>query len=60
MSYTMFNEVCIYEAKLNIIDEIEERMRKLKNFIINKSVIEVHARVSKLGVEKFLRDGIVA
>lgn len=56
----MFNEVCIYEAKLNIIDEIEERMRKLKNFIINKSVIEVHARVSKLGVEKFLRDGIVA
>lgn len=35
----MFNEVCIYEAKLTKLDEIEELMRKWRNFTWSKMVL---------------------
>ena len=39
----MFNEVCIYEAKLTKLDEIEALMRKWRNFYLEQDgVIDVH------------------
>ena len=39
----MFNEICIYEAKLTKLDEIEELMREVAEFYLNQDgVIDVH------------------
>lgn len=39
----MFNEVCIYEAKLTKLDEIEELMREVAEFYLEQDgVIDVH------------------
>ncbi|MEF9920318.1 hypothetical protein [Anaerorhabdus sp.] len=96
----MFNEICIYEAKVDKQDEIEELMKEVAEFYLNqKGVLEVkyikrthrqkdfnavkegelpiqltrnlgkvtyvlywvledeetHARVSKLGIDKFFK-----
>ena len=96
----MFNEICIYEAKLTKLDEIEELMKEVAEFYLQQDGVidvhyikrtqrqkdfnavkdgelpvrltrnvgkvtyvlywvleneETHARVSKLGVEKFYR-----
>lgn len=32
--YFMFNEICIYEAKLTKLDEIEELMREVAEFYL--------------------------
>ena len=96
----MFNEICIYEAKINKQDEIEELMKEVAEFYMEQGGVidvryikrthrqkdfnavkegenpvrltrnvgkvtyvlywvvdneETHARVSKLGIEKFYR-----
>ena len=96
----MFNEICIYEAKLTKTDEIEELMKEVSEFYLEQDGVidvhyikrthrqkdfsavkegelpirltrnigkvtyvlywvleneEVHARVSKLGIEKFYK-----
>lgn len=101
----MFNEICIYEVKINKQDEIEALMKEVAEFYLSQpGVIEVkyikrthrqenfnavkegkpaicltkwvgkvtyilhwtvedeetHAHVSKLGLERFIIDGIVA
>ena len=39
----MFNEICIYEAKLTKLDEIEELMREVAEFYLKQDgVIDVH------------------
>ena len=39
----MFNEICIYEAKLTKIDEIEELMKEVSEFYLEQDgVIDVH------------------
>ena len=39
----MFNEICIYEAKLNKLDEIEELMKEVAEFYLKQDgVIDVH------------------
>ena len=39
----MFNEICIYEAKLTKLDEIEELMREVAEFYLEQDgVIDVH------------------
>lgn len=39
----MFNEICIYEAKLTKLDEIEQLMREVAEFYMtHKGVIDVH------------------
>ena len=39
----MFNEICIYEAKLTKLDEIEELMKEVAEFYLKQEgVIEVH------------------
>ena len=39
----MFNEICIYEAKLTKLDEIEELMREVAEFYLAQDgVIDVH------------------
>ena len=39
----MFNEICIYEAKLTKLDEIEELMKEVAEFYLKQDgVIEVH------------------
>ena len=41
--YFMFNEICIYEAKLTKLDEIEELMREVAEFYLEQDgVIDVH------------------
>lgn len=41
--YFMFNEICIYEAKLTKLDEIEELMKEVAEFYLEQEgVIEVH------------------
>ena len=89
----MFNEICIYEAKLTKLNEIEELMKEVAEFYLKQDGVidvhyikrnavtkgelpirltknvgkvtyvlywvleneETHARVSKLGVEKFYK-----
>lgn len=39
----MFNEICIYEAKLTKLDEIEELMKEVAEFYLKQDgVIDVH------------------
>ena len=39
----MFNEICIYEAKLTKLDEIEELMKEVAEFYLQQDgVIDVH------------------
>ncbi len=39
----MFNEICIYEAKLTKLDEIEELMKEVAEFYLSQEgVIDVH------------------
>ena len=39
----MFNEICIYEAKLNKLNEIEELMKEVAEFYLKQvGVIDVH------------------
>ena len=39
----MFNEICIYEAKLTKLDEIEELMKEVAEFYLEQDgVIDVH------------------
>lgn len=39
----MFNEICIYEAKLTKLDEIEKLMKEVAEFYLKQeSVIDVH------------------
>ena len=39
----MFNEICIYEAKLTRLDEIEELMKEVAEFYLEQDgVIDVH------------------
>ena len=98
--YFMFNEICIYEAKLTKLDEIEKLMREVAEFYLEQDGVidvryikrthrqkdfnavkegelpvrltrnvgkvtyvlywvleneEAHARVGKLGIEKFYK-----
>ncbi len=39
----MFNEICIYEAKLTKLDEIEDLMKEVAEFYLKQDgVIDVH------------------
>ncbi len=39
----MFNEICIYEAKLTKLDEIEELMKEVAEFYLKQDgVIDIH------------------
>ena len=35
----MFNEICIYEAKLNKLDEIEELMKEVAEFYLTYLIL---------------------
>ena len=42
-SNSMFNEICIYEAKLSKLEEIEELMKDVTEFYMQQEgVVEVH------------------
>ena len=42
-SNSMFNEICIYEAKLSKLEEIEELMKDVAEFYMQQEgVVEVH------------------
>ena len=50
----MFNEICIYEAKLTKLDEIEELMREVAKFYLEQDgVIDVHYKAYP-STERFL------